>query len=254
MKYFIVTDVHSFYNIMIDALQEAGFDKTNKEHIFVSLGDLLDRGDSPLQCLRYVNSLPQKILIRGNHEDLLEEAISRKDFLRHDFANGTVQTVIDLVSDVNKINSMDDVFYNISHNEELNKYLDSLQDYYEDEKNIFVHGWIPCKFNKKSETFTEYEDWHSGDWLNARWINGMEAWHNNIKVPNKTIYCGHWHTSWGHKYLHNSSAEWDNRYSTNPAHRKADFSPFIDDGIVALDACTAYSHKINVYVIDTEVT
>lgn len=26
--------------------------------------------------------------------------------------------------------------------------------------------------------------------------------------------------------------------------------PFIDEGIIALDACTSYSHKINVLVID----
>ena len=30
----------------------------------------------------------------------------------------------------------------------------------------------------------------------------------------------------------------------------ADFSPFIDDGIIALDACTAYSGFVNCVVID----
>lgn len=45
MKYFIVSDVHSFYDEMMTALNESGFDKTNPDHIFVSLGDLLDRGD-----------------------------------------------------------------------------------------------------------------------------------------------------------------------------------------------------------------
>ena len=40
--YFIVADVHSFYDEMIKALNGAGFDVNNSMHIFVSLGDLLD--------------------------------------------------------------------------------------------------------------------------------------------------------------------------------------------------------------------
>ena len=253
MKYFIVADVHSFYELMIEALNEAGFDKTNKEHIFVSLGDLLDRGNSPLQCLEFVNNLPRKILIRGNHEDLIEEAIERKNFLNHDYHNGTVQTIIDLVSEfTNKINSVDDVFNYMKQHKAYETYIHSLVDYYEDEKNIFVHGWIPCAsyIGENGTQFMPVNDWHSGSWSNARWINGMQAWKDGITVKDKTIYCGHWHTSWGHCKINHTSPEWDNKYSTNPAHRKAYFGPFIKDGIVALDACTAYSHKVNCYVVD----
>lgn len=79
--YFIVADVHGFYDEMIKALNGARFDVNNPMHIFVSLGDLLDRGSKPLQCLRFVNSLPEdrKILIKGNHEDLMEEMIARRE-------------------------------------------------------------------------------------------------------------------------------------------------------------------------------
>ena len=71
--YFVVSDVHSFYNEMMYALVKAGFDKDNKNHIFVSLGDLLDRGPDAVKCLEFVNSLPveRKILIKGNHERLM---------------------------------------------------------------------------------------------------------------------------------------------------------------------------------------
>ena len=44
MKCFIVTDVHSFYDEMMLALDKKGFDKDNPNHVFISLGDLLDRG------------------------------------------------------------------------------------------------------------------------------------------------------------------------------------------------------------------
>ena len=79
--FFIVADVHSFYDEMIAALNEQGFDKNDPDHIFVCLGDLLDRGEKPLECLAFVNSLPakRKLLIRGNHEDLLEDCIYRRE-------------------------------------------------------------------------------------------------------------------------------------------------------------------------------
>ena len=58
MKYFIFSDVHGFYDELMLALNNAGFDKDNPEHIIISLGDLLDRGPKPLQCLQFVNSIP----------------------------------------------------------------------------------------------------------------------------------------------------------------------------------------------------
>ena len=64
-KYFVVADVHGFYDEMIKALNENNFDINNPDHIFISLGDLLDRGRQPRECLDFVNNLPddRKILI-----------------------------------------------------------------------------------------------------------------------------------------------------------------------------------------------
>ena len=64
-KYFVVTDVHSYFTLMKDALEQAGYDKANPNHIFVSCGDLLDRGDESAAILTFVNSIPKsrKILI-----------------------------------------------------------------------------------------------------------------------------------------------------------------------------------------------
>ena len=254
MKYFIVADVHGFYNELERALKDAGFDKDNHEHIFVSLGDLLDRGNFPLQCLKFVNSLDRKILIRGNHEDLMEEALARREFRYHDYTNGTAGTAFDLSGYGVDCFSEDEVIDRVKSNEEYNKYLSSTVDYYDDGENVFVHGWIPCETSddnmchSRGIKYHSIDSWESGSWRRARWINGMDAWNNGVRLDGKTIYCGHWHTSWGHSKIHKIGTEWDNEYSTNPDHRKAHFEPFVDNGIVALDACTAYSHKINCYV------
>lgn len=75
---------------------EAKFDINNRNHIFVSLGDLFDRGPDAEKCLDFVNSISdkRKILITGNHEDLLKNVFERKKFLSHDYSNGTVNTVL----------------------------------------------------------------------------------------------------------------------------------------------------------------
>ena len=40
MKYFIFSDVHSFYDELMLALNNAGFDKDNPEHAIVSLAEI----------------------------------------------------------------------------------------------------------------------------------------------------------------------------------------------------------------------
>ena len=256
-KVFIVSDVHSFYNQMIDALNNAGFDKNNCEHIFVSLGDLLDRGPDPLKCLQFVNSLPEDraIIIKGNHETLLEDCLINKYFTTYDYSNGTADTVMALGNFL-FLTSADQMFKFAKNNIEWLNYKKKLRDFYDDGKNVFVHGWIPCykndpnTYHARNVKYTFYEDWKNGNWEAARWTNGMDAWNQGVKLEGKTIYCGHWHTSWGNSKLHKKGPEFDNKYSTNPEHRTACFDPFIDDGIVALDACTAVSHKVNCYVVE----
>lgn len=242
MKYYVVADVHGYADILKKALSDAGFDKDNHEHIFVSLGDLLDRGKQPRECLQFVNSLERKILIRGNHEDLMEEMLEAGYPRTHDFHNGTYNTVIDL-----KGNNIDDNFEAMKYDIDYLKYISSAVDYFETKTAIFVHGWIPCfyweSWSGVRHEWSKNEKWREvQDWKPYRWLNGMEAWKNGIREKNKTIFCGHWHTSFGNYRYHQSG---DCEFG-----EMADFGPFIDTGIVALDACTSFSKKMNVYVLE----
>lgn len=236
-KLFVASDIHGYFNQWQAALRDAGWEEDNESHILVCLGDLLDRGPQPLECLKFVNALPasRKILVRGNHEDLMEEAIARREFRLHDWQNGTVATAFQLTRGKNEI----DVLDAMRRHEVYNTYIASLVDFYENDNYVLCHGWIPRE-----------EDWREGNWKAARWINGMDAWAQGIRIAGKTVVCGHWHTSWGHRHLHHDSPEWDNKFSTNPTHRKANFAPFVDEGILALDACTAASGKVNVVVLE----
>lgn len=243
MKYFIVADVHGFFDEMMQALNRAGFDRDDPTHIFVSLGDLLDRGTQPEECLNFVNGLARKILIRGNHEDLIEALLARRDAIARDHRNGTFDTAI-------KLNGGYPVDYAaMQEHPALQTYLRSTVDYHETKTAVFVHGWLPCFVDQRYDegvTVTSYEkrpDWRDlppecQAWKDARWYNGMEAWHCGATEPKKTVFCGHRHCSWGH-FMYGDAPD-----------EAADFSPFIRDGIVALDACTAYSHQMNCCVLE----
>ena len=239
-KYFVVADVHSFYEEMIKAISDQGFNRDDPDHVFVSLGDLFDRGPAPLECLNFVNSISteRKILIRGNHEDLLLDSIARDTFFEHDMINGTMDTVFKLAgenADALYRRNAGFLFSAVRNNPDLREYYAALLDYAEIGDYIFVHGWIPSKSKSPGR------DWRRGDWRKARWANGMEKWRQGVRLPNKTILCGHWHASWGHAVLEKLGSEFG---------EDADFSPFIRQGIIALDACTSISHRVNCVVLE----
>ena len=78
MKYFVSADIHGFYDEWITALKEKGFDINNPEHKIIVCGDLFDRGRQPKQIIDFILSTKDKfILIRGNHEDLMEDMIKK---------------------------------------------------------------------------------------------------------------------------------------------------------------------------------
>ena len=62
-----------------------------------------------------------------------------------------------------------------------------------------------------------------------------------VTEPNKTIVCGHWNASYGHSHIHGKCTEWG---------RDADFSPFYDKGIIAIDSSVANTGRINCIIIE----
>ena len=239
-KYFVFSDVHGYFDILNKALTDKGFDKDNPDHIIISCGDLLDRGRQPRECLEFVMSIPEdrRILVMGNHDDLLWTLLATRHAHVHDITNGTVDTVIDFVGrNVNnkeKYSLLDADLVDMKEDPLWKSYYNALVPYAEVGDRIFVHGWLPS---------LDYKDANLRDWRDAMWLNGMREWLEDYRLADKTVFCGHWHTSWGHYFLHKIGSEWDD---------DACFDVFEDKGIVALDACTAHSQKINVYTFETE--
>lgn len=244
-KFFVFGDAHSFYDELMTALNEAGFDSGNKDHILICLGDLCDRGPKSKEILTFIDSLPEerKLCVIGNHEIMMELMIRRGNFNGADISNGTMKTAVNISE------NEDDTITDLKNNRLWNEYKRSWHWYYEIGDRIFVHGWIPCVYHNDRFATAYYkpiEDWRNAsieEFYDATWLNGMEAWSKGIREEGKTIFCGHWNTSWGHYHLRGKGSEYG---------KDADFGPFIDEGIIALDASTANSHKVNVYTFEIE--
>ena len=94
-KFFVVSDVHGFYDELLNTLDDAGFDPENTDHYLISCGDNFDRGPQNLEVQKFFIRAPRTILIRGNHEDLFDWAV-RDGFTMRDIQNGTYQTIQEL--------------------------------------------------------------------------------------------------------------------------------------------------------------
>lgn len=236
MRYYVISDTHGFYTETVNALAEVGYFADTEPNKLIILGDFFDRGAEAKEMQEFI--LDQMagnkvILIRGNHEDLFLELANKDNGMAYNqhLTNGTYDTALALTG-----MSKNEAYVNYLLAENMRKtpfykeIIPSTIDYYETENYVFVHGWIP-----------EIDNWRNANpsqWEDARWINGMKA----VKRTNeqKTIVCGHWHCSYGHS----------KRDNTPEFGEGANFEPYYRKGIIAIDACTAYSGKVNYIVLE----
>ena len=249
MKYYIVADIHGFFSVLKSALSDAGYFSDHDPHKLVVLGDLFDRGSEAKELQDFILTLMNKnevILIKGNHEDLFIEMVTEDEGLpySHHVSNGTYDTALQLTG-------YDPVIAQIRHFDFADEakqtpyyqaIIPAMLDYYETERYIFTHAWIPC-IHERGGLYSFYSTWRDADeatWMSARWINGMDA-AQTASDDTKIVVCGHWHASYDHSHYEKKCSEFG---------PDAIFSPYYGPGVIAIDACTAHSHMINVLVIE----
>ena len=254
-KIFVLSDVHSFYDAMMSALDEKGFDKDNPTHHIVICGDLFDRGSDAVKLFEFVKEMNEQgrlTYVCGNHEELLFDCANEirrgHGVSHHHISNGTFDTICQFTG-MNKYDLCFGPLDKAEYEKKMMPILDFINlnavDYAEFADYIFVHGWIPCD----PALGNVADEWYlsTADWDSAKWINGMQAWHKGARIPGKTIVCGHFHSSWGHSHLHLDRKEFPQK---NREDWQKSFEPFVDEGIIAIDACTAYTGFCNCLVLE----
>ena len=228
-KLFVVSDVHGHYTILRNALDRSGFDKENENHVLLCCGDYFDRGNENVEVLNFFEGLERKILLRGNHEDMLLKLLTTGKIHPHQFINGTRQTLDNFFGDYS-IDSSElrvDFGGNTDAIQKLRRFIETTVDYYETKDYVFVHGWLP-KPDLKNAT--------AEDWIKARCDSWLRNYNGERPLADKTLICGHVPTFCAEHLNITPATEGD--------------TAFYGNGLIALDAGTADSGKINVLVLE----
>jgi serine/threonine protein phosphatase 1 len=261
-KYFVASDIHSAYTPWRIALNKAGFDENNPNHKVVVCGDLFDRMSETVQVYNFAKEMNEQgrlIYIRGNHEWLLKECVKE---IRcgvvpssHHFSNGTVKTICQFCG------QNEWIVFDPTWRSKISEIMESILDFIDENcvnyaeigDYILVHSWIPVinkdglpSYYTKNRSFEFNSDWRNAtqeEWDAAAWGNPFDMAERGL-MPDKTIIFGHWHCSTG----------WAKAEGREEFGDDAKFEPYYGDGFIAIDACTAYSTKCNVIVIEEDDT
>lgn len=288
-KYFVSSDIHSFFDQFISALTSAGFDVNNSDHILIICGDIFDRGNQTVELYNWLRSIPEDrlVLIQGNHEllyfDLLEKSFPDK----HDYSNGTVKTFCALAGIDYREMDPHEIYFrlqlegkNLSSSEvmlrlkatwhkviaavkkhEATKWLKSKNwvNFYEYCNMIFVHSFIPLELssNNYDPAYKYYPIYEFSpnmlqpvsDW---RTKTNILAW-NDAKwgCPWRLFKAGLFKSEIdeGKRLVCGHWHASDFHYQFN-SDTSNNMNIFFSESLIALDACTAASGFCNVLVID----
>lgn len=263
---FVFSDPHGCLNATLEGLKQVGYDETNPYHKLICLGDFTDRGEQTLALYQYLYELEttgRAIVLAGNHTKFLIEYLDGTVISPFNYINnGVDETLADFLHRTRPFESwcMIDENINIPTNgdfarwitqarreineeyPELLPWLKSLPRYVETEHFIGVHGAIDVAVDDwhypRCNRYTLY-DWDALDFDDGSFFKA------NIINTNKTIIIGHF----GTYHLRE-------KYPNLTKEDKGDMYDILirDDGrIIALDATTNLSGKINVLVLKDEV-
>ena len=279
MKYFVVSDIHSFYIELKRALDKAGFNKRNKDHTLIVCGDIFDRGPDTLSVYKFLTSISKNrcILIKGNHELLYEELLEKSFPESHDFSNHTVDTFCQIAGYSPEIltpkywRDLGDVPYEriqqawqeiITEVKQspITAWLqsDRWKYWHEVGNYIFVHSFIPLKnldcmpayytYNRKFEYFKDWRETANNFELeDATWgcpyQQYIDGYFKEEAANGKVLVCGHWVVTDFRQHI-------NNKWSDDTSIYKFENIIGLDCGVWKYRDTKAYCHPQNVLVID----
>lgn len=202
MKEFVVGDIHGAYKALEQCLERSGFDYEND--ILIQLGDIVDGYPDAFECVEELLKIKNRISIKGNHDQWLDEFI-KTDFHPYHWTYGGKGTLISYLKHAGK----EDRYFatgsgfktalessDIPHTHK--EFFKNQQLYYIDDKNrCFVHAGferhVPFIHQAKSEYY----------WNRSLWSEALEHRENGsdtftITTKFSEIFIGHSPTThWG---------------------------------------------------------
>ena len=246
---YAISDVHGYCTEMKKALDEAGFRANDDACVLIVCGDCFDRGEENREVFEFLNRIQNKIMIKGNHEDMLGLLLEKKHMGRAGFSNGIDRTLVSFFGE--SVLGELDIFYQFSYRlcfdgkedtiSALQDFIGNTYDYFETENYIFTHGWLPIGFDEDNRCFVRADFRYAdvSDWKRARFTEWYRAYASGARVAGKTVVCGHRAS----------------RFATliDASRDPMDTSVFLSDGVAAIDGSTMQSRRVNVLVLEDEI-
>ena len=168
---YVISDLHGCYDMFMEMLELIKFSENDELYI---LGDILDRGDKPLEILDYIISHKNITLIKGNHEQMYIECYENQD-LSLWYSNGGDITH-------NEIIKRDFIY-----EESMYKYLKKLPYILVVDKFILVHAGLYFSegySNLSIDDFIVLQEEHMCLWDRSNIDYEQKYWEY-------TVICGH---------------------------------------------------------------
>jgi len=235
MKYFCVSDIHGEYDDLIKALVEKDFNKDI--HTLISIGDPFDRGPKSKEVLEFLLSLPNRIIIWGNHDKRLEKLYYTEFATVIDICNGVAETVKSFTGNYAIKNEfqIDTALIDLHRTDvgdELAQYFKEAVYAAEFTHYIATHAWIPVSIDYKKATKNE--------WDQALWTN-PELFVRERLMADKHLILGHWHAMLIRDLIKEGLAQ-------------PDWSTYTTPAATFIDGATNLTHKVNVFIFEDDAT
>lgn len=256
MKYFVFSDVHGDYDALMQAVDKYGYQPHNANHTLISCGDNFGRaqrqyGSGSKEIFEYLTSTEHvnpPVCIKGNHELILKDIITKRRISADDIGNGEGATVCSFLQRQPPQNmheltiSMYDAYSLIKS--PLYDWLLSIPYYFETEHYIFVHGFLPYDFvDSKKFIVSGFDGVEENIWQDACRNEAIPAIIKKFEMDyplgiGKSIVFGHCHNSTLNKHFpcgaNDENSVWKNKQLK----------------LIGLDCNTAVTHRIEMIVIE----
>lgn len=169
-KYFVVSDIHAKYEMLLKALLAKGFEIENEEHILIIGGDVLDRGSEGLDVILFIQDLilQERVLgVVGNHDDFIIDWLSGNvDNVYFNIRYNGFGNTVDLARGMDDWGNYSKIKDIAALGQDFRKrypvfcdWLEDLPLYREFEKHILVHGALNFGIKSWRNTGKNFAIW-----------------------------------------------------------------------------------------------
>ena len=186
MRKFVIGDIHNSYKALLQVFEKSNFDFKNDKAIF--LGDFLDGWSESKETLDFVMSIPNKEVIRGNHDEwALSYYTGKSHYLTGvDYTSWKAHGGYETIKSLGNIGEIDQKYID---------FLESTKYYHEEDDKLFVHAGYSLLTDEKDNLIHPSKQHPYNLCWDRQLIESVYSYRTNNKIKIQTlwteVYVGH---------------------------------------------------------------